>query len=454
VKHLALLLMLPLLVPALLVPACADDPDNGSGQVPEQARSERPHVDTRAMLDLTDLPDDVVMEMDGLPVAGVLALDAGPHRLHVHHGGRFLRSVTVDLRVGETVSPDLGWLPEAAAAARRHELTRRDGTCKCDEAEVHGIAWLVDHRETDGSWRADRFVEHCTEGTSCGGAVEGVSPVETTSLVLLALLGVGDTHYLGTYRSSVRGAVDFLVRSQSGKGRLAPSRGADGTLIQAIGTLALTETLVITGSPRFRDPAQASLDALLELRRPGFGWTRGPDSRRPDAETTAWAAFALASAHATDLDVPSGLREELIDDLGVFGDPGGTPLGTRVAAMLTLARTLLGVEASDPLVASGLERVLATPPSAGAPLDPMAVWFGATVVFRVGGKEAWAKWSRSLGELISEPLRARLEPFDHAPSAEVSPAALRLGRLRATIYRQLVHELYSGYGRVFGAEER
>ena len=114
----------------------------------------------------------------------------------------------------------------------------------------------------------------------------------------------------------------------------------------------------------------------------------------------------------------------------------------------------LGAPADDPRVASGLERVLATPPSPGTPLDPMALWFGATVVFRVGGKEAWNKWSRSLGELISEPLVTRLDAFEHTPYAEDSPAARSLGRLRATVYRQLVHELYSGYGRVFGAQER
>jgi hypothetical protein len=417
-------------------------------------REDRPRVDTRARLDVTGVPSGVTLEMDGYPIAGVLILPPGPQRLVVHGGGTYLRTITVELRVGETVTPELGWVAEDLAAERRHEAARRAGTCKCQKADEHGIAWLVEHRSSDGAWRADSFLDACPDATSCGGAVIGVSPIETTSLALLALIGIGETHHQGDYRSAVRQGVDFLLAQQSDDGTLTTAGVAASTRVHAIGTLALSELMVMTGGRRYREAAQRAVDALLARRRPGFGWSAAPGGGRPDAETTCWAAFVVSSARAAELMLPEALREDLAEDLSVFGDPGGTSLGPRLSAMLTLAWIAIGAPATHPRVVSGLERVLASPPAAETPLDPAFAWFGACVVFQSGGKEAWKKWSRSLVELVSDGFTTRLGLMNHQPDAESAPAAVELGRLRATIYRQLTHEVVMRYGRVFGVSER
>ncbi len=421
----------------------ADRPPRGP------TRSERPRIDRRAKLDLTSLPDGVTAEIDGYPVTGMLVVEVGPVDLAFHHGGRLLRRVDLVARAGETTTPDLDWMPEAIAALRRH--TRLHGGVGVIDV---GLAWLVDHRESDGSWRADTFARHCPEGTSCGDGTERISPIETTGLALLTLLGSGETHRIGQYRSSVRTALDFLIGAQRDDGLLATPQRLDGTRAHAIGTLALTEAHALSGSPRFRRSAQAALNALIALRRPGSGWTPGPDSRRPDAETSAWAAFAIASAAEGDLDLPPGLRDELQSDLQLFGDPGSATLSLRLSGMLTLARIELGAPDTDPAVASGLERILASPPSADAPIDPMAVFFGATVVFRVGGKGAWKKWSRNLKGLVVSPGFDDRSLLKHHPAPETAPDAIALGRLRATLYRKLVGVVYYRYGRVFGAAPR
>jgi len=439
--------------PTLVAPA-ATTPDDPADAPPPPTRSDRPRIDPRAHLDVSDLPPGVSLVIGYEPITGMLVLEPGTHRIIVHADGIALRTIEIELHAGETLVPDFEWVPAALAARRRHEPTSGRDRCTCGHGSSHDLEWLAGHRSRDGSWRADTFVEMCPAGTSCGGATPGISPVETTALTLLTFLGFGETYTQGPYASSIRGAIDFLTSVQNDEGLFDAAGRDDGTFIQAIGALALTEMQLMTMSRRYREPAQRAVAALLARRRPGFGWTRGPQSRRPDAETTAWASFAVASASAAELDVPEGLREQLLADLEVFGDPGAVALGPRLSAMLTMARIELGAAAADAAVTSGVERVAAEPPRVDRPIYPAYLWFGTVVMLRAGGPDASKKWQRDLQEMLVHPRADEFEFLRHHGAPQSDAAAIELGRLRSIVYRQLATQNYLRYECVLGAGPR
>ena len=420
-----------------------DESPHEEGRPPSPtAGAERRRVDTRARLDLTGLPDGVTVELDGQELAGVVLLEPGGHTIYVFAEGVEVGDRELELRSGETLTPDFEWALEQLAERREHlEQHPHHAT----DGVLPPLEWLVAHRSPDGMWRADGFADRCPVEYPCDGAVSGVSRAEATGCALLAFSAASETHESGRYRRVVRGAYEALARTQDAAGSFdAEVRG------HAIATLAFTELCRHTQSQRFREPAQRAVDALVARSDPGGAWLA---AGAPDAETTAWAALAIASGKSAALTLPESIEPDVLAGLASFGDPGGAQLTDRASALITLARILLGCPADEPAVLSGFERCVARPPASVEPADAVWVWAATCVAFEVGGKDIWKRWSRSLRDGFLVWAAWAEEPdtlFGHGSVPLPSDGPGGPGRVRSVAFSWVVSALYYRWDRVFG----
>jgi hypothetical protein len=244
----------------------------------------------------------------------------------------------------------------------------------------------------------------------------------------------------------VRRGYEALVDSQDADGRFDADPGA-----QALATLALTELCAATETVRFREPAQVAVDALLAMRTPGRGWMR---AGVPDAGATAWGVLAVRSAELAGLAMPEGLPAGLLEDVALFGDPGGTQVSDRAGSLLTLALLHLGRPAFDEAVVSGLRRIVARPLAVGEPVDPVRAWAGTAAVFQAGGKDVWKRWDRALDAALIEPIGADWPLTKHGPSDVLGETGAEVGRVRSVVFTYLSACIHYRYGRVFGVTRR
>jgi hypothetical protein len=134
-----------------------------------------------------------------------------------------------------------------------------------------------------------------------------------TGLALLSYLSVGDTPDVGTYGSSVRRALDYLVAA-------CPANGYYGAIDnsrmygQGIITLALAEAYGVEPDDAARARLRASLvkavgvivaaqNVTKDANNAG-GWRYLPESPDSDLSLTGWNALALRAARSAGVAVP------------------------------------------------------------------------------------------------------------------------------------------------------
>jgi hypothetical protein len=171
---------------------------------------------------------------------------------------------------------------------------------------VTAPVWLT--QNDDGTW-----------GHDPGARGDSVS----TGLVLLALLGEGETHQSGQFKESIKRALRRLRESQAADG------GLDVALRDhSVVALSLIEAYGMTRSAQFRQPSQRALDHSMARAR----------ATPLDVETAAWLLLTWKSATFAELDVDSTFGAALRDGLlrrdgGLVIDDGDELLHAAAAAL-------------------------------------------------------------------------------------------------------------------------
>ena len=309
---------------------------------------------------------------------------------------------------------------QAAAAAR-------GGSEATERAVREGLAWLAAAQSADGRWDADRHgagIERSIDGRDRRGAGSR-SDHGVTGLALLAFLGAGNTHRSGQYAGTVAEGITFLVERQAASGSLAGDAEFFAALYcHGMATIALAETVAMTGDGALREPLQRAIGYTLSMQSPATGGWRYAAGDTGDTSQLGWQVMALRSSRLAGLAGSTQAEARawrFLDRVssGRFGGMAAYRPGERPSVAMTaeacLCRMLLGMDAASPAAAEAMQLLAASPPAASAP--NAYTWYYATLAsFHVGGPQ-WEQWNArmqtavlSLQRQDAGPLRGSWDP--------------------------------------------
>lgn len=192
-----------------------------------------------------------------------------------------------------------------------------------------GLDYLVKNQQPNGTWGSDYYSRE-----------PGV-----VGLAILALLAHGDDPNYGPYATTVKRAIDYILKQQnSNTGMIGSSMYNHG-----FAALALAEVYGAVNDPKIGPALEKAVKLLLssQARNPFNAWRYSPSGR--DADTTAAGAcmVALFAARNAGIGVPQSALDKGMEYYkrcqstdGGFGytSPGGsntprTAIGTLVYAL-------------------------------------------------------------------------------------------------------------------------
>jgi hypothetical protein len=288
------------------------------------------------------------------------------------------------------------------------------------EAAVNAaLTWLVANQEADGSWSAARH--EGGRGTPQQGQQRGDTGADAdsgvTALAVLALLGSGHTHLEGKHRESVQHALEYLLSIQRTNGSLAGDAKLFASMYcHGMVTLALAESLAITGDPRLKSGVERAVDFTVRAQHSGGGWRYQPGDVG-DMSQFGWQVMALKSAELAGIKTPEATRQRAARFLETVssGRNGGLasyrakerPSRTMTAEAL-LCRHLLEGTPRPEICREATEFLLQELPTQGTP--NVYYWYYGTLALRTSAGSAWEQWNESLQKqlLTSQRSDARL----------------------------------------------
>ena len=142
-----------------------------------------------------------------------------------------------------------------------------------------GLAYFSQIQAEDGRWTLAAAAQQ-------DGAPQLSSDTAATGLALLAFQGAGYNHREYRYANTVNRGIEFLVKCQSANGDLyLPMDDSSNQVValysHSIAALALCEAYGMTQDPELREPAQRSLDFIVQSQHESRGgWRYTPVSVR------------------------------------------------------------------------------------------------------------------------------------------------------------------------------
>lgn len=279
----------------------------------------------------------------------------------------------------------------------------------CFEQPVDAsLRWLHFHKDEDGSFDADGFMEHCKEKTKCKVGFKGEFDVGSTGLCALAFLNRCHTHRVGEFKKTVRKALQYLISKQQNDG-LFINQDSDFSILEHIlATAATCEAYAMTNDKALENASISALDYLVKNQNPDGGWSvkHGEPST---ATATAWAELATKCARVASLSIPmraikgpARWFEKAMDEHGnvaaVLPDSEGN------ATILSSPRGRLGMAAISIIFGDGINAV---PDKLKHKLDELAktkidpspedashyldLYFLTYAYYHLDGK-SWKKW--------------------------------------------------------------
>lgn len=373
--------LLAILVRWVILPP-APRPDEGVeitlGNEPDLAPLDRKPI-------LPDDPGGIAVPVPGPSIAGPPPADIEPP------GVADLRVAFLPLDAGTAASvADPARLAHPLVAGRFGDERRRRTalyggawSAAADRAASNAVAWLAARQSPDGAWREP-----------------GTDDDALTSLVLLALMGRGETPVHGDHRAAVRSALQRLAAARPGT---PTPRSA------ALRLCALADSVALTRLPALQTMLDDTASASLDAERPDGGWDNSGPAADPLA--TAWTVEALRVASTAGVDDPrlapalrraaGALDAATIPTSGLLYYPAPErqgPLAHADTAASLLVLQLAG-DGSGARVQRGL-RALDAMPAAWPGGDTQAaaieaLYFATRARFNEGGG-GWMKWMASL----------------------------------------------------------
>lgn len=300
-----------------------------------------------------------------------------------------------------------------------------------DETIELGLTFLARNQAAHGGWTLAGYGDE---------EPAMVSDTAATGLALLAFQGAGYHHLDYKYADNIRDALRYLVSNQREDGGLFIPGNDDANAFaefysHGIAAIALCEAYGMTQDPWLREPAQRSLNFIVESQTvvrptsggaPYGGW-RYSIGMGPDTSVSGWMLMALKSGELAKLEVPAEPYEyvEAWLDLAQeskevphkyrynpFADNdarrvhGRRPSKTMTAVGL-LMRLYLDWDRSSVNMQQGGDYLARSLPAMGSLSEPpnersrdTYYWYYATqVMFHLGGKH-WEAWNGKLQPLL------------------------------------------------------
>ncbi len=288
-------------------------------------------------------------------------------------------------------------------AKKKALIANSGGTDASEAAVARALQWLALHQMPDGGWNFDHRGGQC--GGKCGNA-GSMADCRTgaTAMALLPFLGSGQTHKTGKYKKNVEAGLYFLSSKMQVKGKTGSLVSGGGSMYShGISAIVLCEAYAMTHDKALLNPAQLSLNFIVDAQDPvGGGWRYAP--RQPgDTSAVGWQLMALKSGHMSYLAVPgntivgaSKFLDSVQSESGAkygYTEPGASPTLTAVGL---LCRMYLGWKRENPALTKGVEYLSATGPSK----NNMYYNYYATQVLRQYEGEMWDKWNKEMRDFL------------------------------------------------------
>jgi len=280
------------------------------------------------------------------------------------------------------------------------------GSKQTEEAVRRALRWLALNQEPDGRWDASRFGsgrETQTLGQHRSGAGTNADTA-MTGLALLALLGSGHTHQRGDFQTTVGRGLDFLAASQHPDGNVAGAAEPFAFMYShGMATLALSETLAMTGDERLRPIVERAVGYTLRAQNPVTGGWRYRPGDTGDMSQLGWQLMTLKSAELAGVAFPVDTRrgiERFTHSVssGPAGGLGSYRPGERPSRPMTaealVCRQFLGTPRQTPALDEAGNYLLGELPGTGQ-ANYYYWYYGTLGMYQLQG-EPWRRWNDAL----------------------------------------------------------
>ncbi len=288
------------------------------------------------------------------------------------------------------------------------------GSNASQRAVKAGLAWLARQQTSEGKWELH-------QGYPDAAPRYMRTDTGATALALLAFLGTGDTAEQGEYAPQIKKGLRWIISQQDpDTGDLHDQRQEEGRApafyAHSMATMALCESIVLTGDPSLRDPAERAVQYLLFAQHPDYGgWKYRPISKTMvgDMSVTGWALMALHTARMAGIEVSTAdfqRASAFIDSVQEHGgsrykyeptDPAET-FSTALTAEGLLCRQWFGWPKDHPPMQDGVRYLLAPenqPVWSAGNRNLYGWYYTAQMLHNIGG-EPWQTWFPPVRDLI------------------------------------------------------
>jgi hypothetical protein len=341
-------------------------------------------------------------------------------------------------------------LSSRSSTSKSEMLERYGGNAESEKAVRLALQWIAAHQSRrTGGWS---FAHGANCRQQCGDdGTLAVAENAATAMALLPFLGAGQTHLEGEYKETVKRGLAFLINRMQVSRKELPegSWHEQGGRMYSHGLAAITvcEAYAMTRDPDLLQPAQLSLNYLINSQDPrGGGWRYEP-REAGDTSVVGWCLMALKSGSMGNLVVPQRTFQQTneflnfvsVDEGAFYGYTAPTSnLAGREAttAVGLLCRMYLGFPKEHPGMKKGIEYLSETGPK----LNDLYYSYYATQVMRHYGGPEWENWNRR----IRDQLVAAQVKEGHATGSWVTSGAHagQGGRLYSTSLACMILEVY------------
>ncbi len=336
---------------------------------------------------------------------------------------------------------------------RKEKASRNGGSIETEKAVDDALRFLAGIQEPDGRWSSvnngggqERLVlGHDRQGAGTA-ADTGV-----TGLTILAYLAAGHSHLEGEHRQTVQKGLEYLLTQQATDGNMAGSSKLFARMYcHAMATLAITETLAMTGDVRLRDPVQRAVNYSLQSQHPTLGGWRYRPGDDGDMSQFGWQVLVVKSAELAGMTIPpqsKQLMKQFLDQCtsgsakGLASYRPGQPPSITMTAEALVCRNFLEDVVHPATSSEAAQYLLQDIP--GTSEENLYYWYyGTLAMFQTGG-EAWENWNHHLTKTL---LGSQNQNGEHAGSWD--PNGLWAGyggRVYSTAMAALCLEVYYRY---------
>ncbi|APW63454.1 hypothetical protein [Paludisphaera borealis] len=368
-----------------------------------------------------------------------------------------MKNLGLSLR-GTEALPGLGEHITAPFSGRqgldRAKLVRREGgTVHSEKCVEDGLAWIVRHQKSDGSWVLN-VNEVCQ---SCPAQFGIESQTGATGLALLPLLGAGYIHTVKSrHQEAIRRGLEWLCEHQQENGDLhVGGTGISYLYSHAIASMALCEAYGLSRDPKLAEPARRAIAFIVASQDPQTGGWRYVPGQAGDTSVFGWHIFALRSGHMAGLTIPRSTLRGCNDYLNLAAADGkktiyaylvGRPASPIMTAEALVGRQLLGWPRDHPSLLKGVGRVSADLEKSSE--RNIYYWYYATQLLHNMKDKDWDRWNpRVREELVkSQVVNESCTGGSWDPAQPVPDRwGMTAGRLFQTSLSVLTLEVYYRY---------